>query len=346
MNNYFIDHYDLILQMNFEEDVCFDDRDDEEGKRTCRFCGAIENEQNTFNKEAHAISNCLGNQTIMTENECDKCNSTFGHTLENELGNYISYLKPLLQIRGKRDSSIFIQEKAGKKISIRFDGEKNLEVITNNNDYVDFSPENKELKFKLKAKKYSPFKVYQAFMKNFLSILPKEYVNEADFVKLIINYDELDTHAIAINNEDITSNLSAINNEDITSNLSALKNHILSNAKAIKIFIPGYSLSDTFILKKKNESAQGPGFIWVIRIANFAYQFAIPTFKNSSSAEIPSIFDAFIERIPDKYQVKQNIEDFGYIDKIAPESSIGFSFSDVKKLTQEEINNLNQDDND
>ena len=66
MNNYFTDNYDLILQMNFEEDVCFDDRDDEEGKRTWRFCGAIENEQNTFKKEAHAISNCLGNQTIRT----------------------------------------------------------------------------------------------------------------------------------------------------------------------------------------------------------------------------------------------------------------------------------------
>ena len=334
MNNYFTDNYDLILQMNFEEDVCFDDRDDEEGKRTCRFCGAIENAQNTFNKEAHAISNCLGNQTIMTENECDKCNSTFGHTLENELGNYISYLKPLLQIRGKRDSSTFIQEKAGKKISIRFDGEKNLEVITNNNDYIDFSLENKELKFKLKAKKYSPFKVYQAFMKNFLSILPKEYINESDFIKLIINYDELDTYSLTIDNEEIANNL------------PKLRNDILSNAKAIKIFIPGYSLSDTFILKKKNETYQGPGFIWVIRIANFAYQFAIPTFKNSSSAEIPSIFDTFVERIPDKYKVKQNIEDFGYIDKIAPESSIGFSFSDVKKLTQEEINNLNQDDND
>lgn len=333
MNNYFTDNYDLILQMNFEEDVCFDDRDDEEGKRTCRFCGAIENEQNTFNKEAHAISNCLGNQTIMTENECDKCNSTFGHTLENELGNYISYLKPLLQIRGKRDSSTFIQEKSGKKISIRFDGEKNLEVITNNNDYVDFSPENKELKFKLKAKKYSPFKVYQAFMKNFLSILPKEYINESDFIKLIINYDNLDTYSLTIDNKEIANNL------------PQLRNCILSNAKAIKIFIPGYSLSDTFILKKKNETYQGPGFIWVIRIANFAYQFAIPTFKNSSSAEIPSIFDTFVETIPDKYKVKQNIEDFGYIDKIAPESSIGFSFSDVKKLTQEEINNLNQDNN-
>ena len=333
MNNYFTDNYDLILQMNFEEDVCFDDRDDEEGKRTCRFCGAIENEQNTFNKEAHAISNCLGNQTIMTENECDKCNSTFGHTLENELGNYISYLKPLLQIRGKRDSSTFIQEKSGKKISIRFDGEKNLEVITNNNDYVDFSPENKELKFKLKAKKYSPFKVYQAFMKNFLSILPKEYINESDFIKLIINYDKLDTYSLTIDNKEIANNL------------PQLRNCILSNAKAIKIFIPGYSLSDTFILKKKNETHQGPGFIWVIRIANFAYQFAIPTFKNSSSAEIPSIFDTFVETIPDKYKVKQNIEDFGYIDKIAPESSIGFSFSDVKKLTQEEINNLNQDNN-
>ena len=335
MNNYFTNNYDLILQMNFKEDVCFDDRDDEEGKRTCRFCGSIENEQNTFNKEAHAISNCLGNQTIMTENECDKCNSKFGHTLESELGKYMSYLKPLLLIKGKRDASTFIQEKAGKKINIRFDGEKNLKVITNNDDYVDFNVENKELTFKkLRTAKYSPFNVYQAFMKNFLSILPKEYVNEADFVKLIINYDELDTHAIAINNEDITSNL------------SALKNHILSNAKAIKIFIPGYSLSDTFILKKKNESAQGPGFIWVIRIANFAYQFAIPTFKNSSSAEIPSIFDTFIERMPDKDKVKQNIEDFGYIGKIAPESSIRFSFSDVKKLTQEEINNLNQDDND
>lgn len=327
MTKFFDDNYDVIIQLNFSEDICFDDRENETDKRVCRFCGCEESEQYTFNKVAHAISNCLGNQSVITENECDICNSKFGKTIENELGKYVSYFKPLLKIQGKRGGSTFIQEGKGKKTEIAFDTRTGVEVRTNSDEHVSVDIENKQIDFKLKSSAYSPFAVYQAFMKIFLSTLPKEYVKEGDFVKLILNYETLDEYV---------SNII----EDVR-NLELLRKNILNNAKAIKIFIPGYSLSDLMILKKKNIEKIGPGFIFVVRVANFAYQFSIPTLESSSSAEIPSIFSCFIENLPKEISEKiiHFIEDFSNIEKIAPEKKLSFSFSESKKLNQEEIDN-------
>ena len=166
MTEFYNTNYDVILQLNFSENVCFDDRESETDKRICRFCGCEESEQNTFNKVAHAISNFLGNQSILTENECDKCNSKFGKTIENELAEYFKHLKPLLRIPGKRGGSKFVQQ-GKKKTEIELTEDQKLEVKTNNYEHVQLDHENKKVNFNLKSSAYSPFAAYQALYENF-----------------------------------------------------------------------------------------------------------------------------------------------------------------------------------
>lgn len=330
MTDFFNDNYDVILQLNFSEDVCFDDRENETDKRICRFCGNIESEKITFKKEAHAVSNCLGNKSILTENECDSCNSNFGKTIENELGNYFKHFKPLLRITGKKGHAKFVQQ-GKKETEISIDEDLVLEVKTNNDEHVELDLENKKVKFKLKSSAYSPFAVYQSFMKIFFSVLPKEYVKEADFIKLILNYDGLERY---------TEFLEGIQNLDL------LRKYILDNAKAIKLFIPGAPLSDLIILRKKDSvTIGGPKFLFIIRVANFAYQFAIPTMIGSKSATVPSIFDKFLEMLPNEILVKttHEIEDFGSLEKISPVKVLGFSCDEIRELRTEEINKLQND---
>ena len=44
-------------------------------------------------------------------------------------------------------------------------------------------------------------------------------------------------------------------------------------ARAHKLFIPGPSLSDAQIFRSKSGLANHPNFIFIIRIANYAYEF-------------------------------------------------------------------------
>ena len=164
-------------------------------------------------------------------------------------------------------------------------------------------------------------------MKIFLSVLPKEYVKEVGFIKLILNYNDLELFTQAM---------------DI-GNLDSLKKYILDNAKAIQLFIPGFPLSNLIILRKKDSvNIGGPKFFFVIRIANFAYQFAIPNIGESNPITIPSIFDFFIDNLPDdiSQKISHIIEDFSSIDKISLEKHISFSYSSIIKLSEEELNNL------
>ena len=58
-------------------------------ERTCRFCG-LSFPETTFKKEAHLIPEMLGNKTLLSDFECDKCNHYFGVTFENHLANNFS----------------------------------------------------------------------------------------------------------------------------------------------------------------------------------------------------------------------------------------------------------------
>jgi len=65
-------------------------------KRVCRFCDN-KREKVTFKNRAHAISESLGNKTLILNEECDECNSEFGLGIERDL---IAYLKPFASIFG------------------------------------------------------------------------------------------------------------------------------------------------------------------------------------------------------------------------------------------------------
>jgi hypothetical protein len=56
----------------------------------CRFCGRRSPEV-TFQFEAHAIPEALGNKSITSTYECDACNQAFGRGIENDLGHWSAF---------------------------------------------------------------------------------------------------------------------------------------------------------------------------------------------------------------------------------------------------------------
>lgn len=62
--------------------------------RVCRYCGK-RMPDTTFKNTSHTISNCLGNISFITNDECDNCNTSFGKGIEQEFANYISIYRTL-----------------------------------------------------------------------------------------------------------------------------------------------------------------------------------------------------------------------------------------------------------
>lgn len=95
----------------------------EKSKRRCRFCGEMMPAV-SFAKDAHAISEGLGNKSIITNDECDRCNEDLGREIEQDLMTYLSPMRIFISIRGKngfakiKDDSFALYEDSPGKIHI------------------------------------------------------------------------------------------------------------------------------------------------------------------------------------------------------------------------------------
>lgn len=68
-------------------------------KRICRFCG-LDAGQTKFSDKAHTISKSLGNNLIVTNDECDTCNHNFGENIECDFAEYVGVFRTMMGLRG------------------------------------------------------------------------------------------------------------------------------------------------------------------------------------------------------------------------------------------------------
>lgn len=73
----------------------------EKENRTCRFCGRSKADGVTFKKEAHALSNLIGNNSLFSYYECDECNQRFS-IYEGDFAEFMKIYHCILKVKGKR----------------------------------------------------------------------------------------------------------------------------------------------------------------------------------------------------------------------------------------------------
>ena len=159
--------------------------------RTCRFCGKKEPDVR-FSSKAHAISEFLGNKSLICNEECDNCNDAFSKTIERDTSNMLSFLLTLHSIQGKRG----LRKTAGKNFKMSLDkstaiGDNigTLRMQFNKdfpNDITDFIK--KRLPIDLGNQKYIPQNVYKCLCKYVISVLNSDILpNFQDTIKWINN---------------------------------------------------------------------------------------------------------------------------------------------------------------
>jgi hypothetical protein len=139
-------------------------------KRLCRFC-QNKSTSTTFNNKAHAISEALGNKTVVLFDECDTCNKRFSETIEPDIIQYLAIFRTIYKVKGKGGEKVF----KGKNFNMRYDGSVNLNFYS-----LDDRPKEPEKEYKLKLTSEQPIvsqNIYKSLCKFFLSIIDKKYLS-------------------------------------------------------------------------------------------------------------------------------------------------------------------------
>ena len=76
-----IDNYRMVFYEQKRKQLRIGETD--KAKRKCRFCRESMPTVK-FDKDAHTISEGLGNKSIITNDECDTCNETLGKDIEQD----------------------------------------------------------------------------------------------------------------------------------------------------------------------------------------------------------------------------------------------------------------------
>lgn len=104
---YFFEHYELDGKIP-EKKTWIGERSKK--KRICRFCkntrvhpqsDPTQEAKTTFKQEAHAISEALGNKTLILHEECDACNKYFSETCERHIYTYLRCLGTFFKVKNK-----------------------------------------------------------------------------------------------------------------------------------------------------------------------------------------------------------------------------------------------------
>lgn len=155
--------------------------------RICRFCGN-QTPAVSFNHTSHAISESLGNKSIICREECDNCNERFSRTIEPDIANMLSPLLTIYSIHGKKG----IRTTSGKNFKLSLDespksndandGTVKLQLNQEFPDNIEEFLKNK-LSLDASSLKYIPQNVYKCLCKYVVSVINERYL--PDFTKTI-----------------------------------------------------------------------------------------------------------------------------------------------------------------
>lgn len=169
----------------------------EKSKRVCRFCGK-KGEEVTFNNKAHAISEALGNKTLLLFDECDNCNEKFSKSIEPDIVNYFSFFRTAFGVHGKN----------GKKKIKGEDFEiQHKDDVVEFREFESFTSKDGETRILKMPGKAKLGNVYKSLCKYFVSVIDKSLLEYFENTISWINSDEnrnnLPKVALKIHNQNV-----------------------------------------------------------------------------------------------------------------------------------------------
>jgi len=164
-----------IVGFNLEIDRKIEIGEKNKQKRVCRFCGKKQPEVK-FKKEAHAISEALGNKKLICLEECDSCNEFFDKYIERDFIVYHDLARIMFGVKNKKNK---IPKLKGVNFSFIKDDKQNLNIVV----VQDINKDKKEVPQSIKLKidsEISLQNIYKALVKFALSVVETKYTQYFD----------------------------------------------------------------------------------------------------------------------------------------------------------------------
>lgn len=160
-------HYDILYNIHLDQQINQKFYLGEKYNK-CRFCGKSSPEV-TFENDAHAFPEFIGNKYVLSHYECDMCNAQFSRTIEADMANLMNISHVIEGVPGKK-RRIPIYQRSGP--TLQSDG-KNI-VIKNMEKLPDCLLNSKQFSISLPNPAFVPIAVYKCLTKMALTIMPEE----------------------------------------------------------------------------------------------------------------------------------------------------------------------------
>lgn len=194
------DNYELFFFKNGHNNTT-EIGEKEKGKRICRFCGEKQ-PTTTFENKSHSISEALGNKNIVTNDECDNCNKSFGEGIELDLIYMLDFFRTYYGVHGKGGLKKF---SSSNNFEISRDNSSNVTSIKIHDDNLEIDDKN-NIKIQLKhPQKINLQNTYRALVKYALSVLDNSYMQyfkeTVKWIKCEKSYENLSWITILLTNQ-------------------------------------------------------------------------------------------------------------------------------------------------
>ena len=167
-----LNNYELIT-FNLKKDRKIKIGENNRDKRLCRFCGK-QKPNVKFKKEAHAISEALGNKKLILNEECDDCNKFFDENIERDFIYYHDLARTMFGIKNKDNSLPKMKGKDFEFFKDKHSNNLSIAIVQNvKNDNNNEPPKNIVFKTGQKIRLQN---IYKALCKFALSVLDSQYL--------------------------------------------------------------------------------------------------------------------------------------------------------------------------
>jgi hypothetical protein len=152
-------------------------------QRQCRFCGK-KYPYVSFSKDAHVISEMLGNKYLVSDFECDDCNSLFSR-YENDLANFLGIVRTIQSVKGKAKVPKFKSSDKLLEAQSTYDPNEGTIIEIRRFDGLNktfhFDKEKRQTVITYEKAPYIPLNVYKSLLKMALSLIDERHVNDYAF---------------------------------------------------------------------------------------------------------------------------------------------------------------------
>ena len=188
--DWYLSNYELIAAITCSEDIKHKQYIDgnESKPLTCRFCGKKYPDVR-FSNTAHAISELVGNKSVLIKSECDNCNKLIGH-FEDQFAKFLGPARTVMQTYGKKGIPSYKRD--DKKV--RIDYKSNICVMQEVSGSNSIIRESDVIHLRLPKSPYVPVDAFKALVAMAISIIPIEEITAfKDTIEWLIDSEECDS---------------------------------------------------------------------------------------------------------------------------------------------------------